>query len=151
MTTTTTDPLTNPTTRRAFEEELLYGEATDTVSALLESLGLTRSELAERLGVSKGRVSQILSGSENITLKTLASLGWALGIRFDLHPTPMESRVGTPSENDPPAPLWLKRLAPEWTPRVVRLPARPVPAPTLGSSLHAPPTGRALYPWEVAA
>lgn len=28
---------------RTFEEEYLYGEATDTVEALLESLGITRA------------------------------------------------------------------------------------------------------------
>ena len=33
---------------------------------------VTRSELARRLGVTPGRVSQILSGDENITLNTLA-------------------------------------------------------------------------------
>lgn len=104
--------LRNPQARRAFEEEYLFGEATDTVEALLESLGITRSELARRLGVTRGRVSQILSGGENLTLRTLGALGWALGIRFELAPTPMADRQGTPAAQDPPAPAWLSRMGP---------------------------------------
>jgi transcriptional regulator with XRE-family HTH domain len=107
--------LADPEIRRVYEEELLFGEATDTVAALVESLGLTQRELARRLGVSEGRVSQILSGKENLTLRSLASLGWALGMRFDLEPRPMVDRAGTPAADDPPAPAWLTRLRPEAT------------------------------------
>lgn len=103
--------LTDLEIRRAFEEELLYGEATDTIAGLLESLGLSQRELARRLGVSEGRVSQILSGSENLTLRTLAAVGWALGIRFELAPTAMAERDGTPAANDPAPPSWLERIA----------------------------------------
>ncbi len=101
-----------PEIRRAFEEELLVMEATDTVAGLLESLGLSQRELANRLGVSPGRVSQILSGAENLTLRSLGALGWALGIRFDLTPAPMGNRAGTPAIGDPPAPAWLGRMRP---------------------------------------
>jgi len=102
--------LQNPDVRRVFEEEVLVGEATDTVIGLLESLGLPRKELARRLGVSRGRVSQILSGEENLTLRSLGALGWALGMRFQLTPTPMADRRGTPATDDPPVPQWLSRM-----------------------------------------
>jgi transcriptional regulator with XRE-family HTH domain len=46
--------------------------------------GLTRAELAERMGVSPGRVSQILGGGENLTLRTLAALSTALDARLDV-------------------------------------------------------------------
>jgi transcriptional regulator with XRE-family HTH domain len=36
------------------------------------------------MGVSPGRVSQVLSGGENLTLRTLASLATALDARFEL-------------------------------------------------------------------
>lgn len=107
--------LADPGIRRVYEEELLFGEATDTVAALVESLGLTQRDLAGRLGVSEGRVSQILSGKENLTLRSLAALGWALGVQFDLDPRPMADRAGTPAVNDPTAPAWLGRLRPETT------------------------------------
>ena len=105
--------LADPEIRRVYEQELLFGEATDTVAALVESLALTQRELARRLGVSEGRVSQILSGKENLTLRSLADLGWALGVRFDLQPQRMAERAGTPARDDPPAPAWLTRLRPE--------------------------------------
>ena len=73
--------LADPEIRRAYEEELLFGEATDTVTALVESLGLTQRELARRLGVSEGRVSQILSGKANLTLRSRAGLGARRAVR----------------------------------------------------------------------
>jgi transcriptional regulator with XRE-family HTH domain len=102
--------LTDPEIRRVFEEELLVGEATGTVAALVEALGLTQRELAERLGVSEGRVSQILSGGTNLTLRSLAGLGWALGVEFKLHPQAMRDRRGTPATDDAPVPGWLHEL-----------------------------------------
>jgi len=45
--------------------------------------GISRADLAARMGVSPGRVSQILGGGENLTLRTLAALAAALDARFD--------------------------------------------------------------------
>ena len=104
------EALANPEVRRVFEEEVLFGEATETIAGLLESLGMSQRELARRLSLSEGRVSQILSGEDNLTLRTLAAIGWALGVRFELDATPMEDRAGTPAEDDPPAPAWLTQL-----------------------------------------
>lgn len=103
-------PLRRFQVRRAYEEELLFGNATVTIEALLKSVGLSRGQLADRLGVSPSRVSQILSGEENLTLRSLAALGWALGVRFELHPIPMTDRAGTPAADDLPPPAWLTRL-----------------------------------------
>lgn len=125
--------LDDPVVRRVFEEELLVGEATDTIAGLLESLQLTQKELASRLGVSAGRVSQILSGEENLTLRSLAALGWALGIRFDLAPVPMSDRSATPASSDPPAPAWIDRLR-----ATARLSYEPVSIPEMKSSSFRP-------------
>ncbi len=46
--------------------------------------GLTRADLAARMGVSLGRVSQILGGGEDLTLRTLAALSVALDARFNI-------------------------------------------------------------------
>lgn len=126
--TTLQQRLRDPAVRRTYEEELLFGEAHDTLVGLLESLGISRTELAERLGVSPARVSQILSGRENLRLRTLASLGWALGIRFELHPVPVADRAGTPAVADSPPPTWLQKLHP--TPEPKRRPVR-LPTPTV--------------------
>lgn len=107
------DYLNDPEARRTFEEEVLFSEARDTLVGLVESSGVSRSELAKRLGVSKGRVSQILGGGDNLTLRTIAAVGWALGVEFGLRPTAMKSRSGTPAADDPPAPEWLADMCAE--------------------------------------
>ena len=76
--------LENPDIRRAFEEELLLGQVRKGIGKRLEELNLPRRELAQRLRVSEGRISQMLSGGENLTLKSLAGLALALNARFDL-------------------------------------------------------------------
>jgi plasmid maintenance system antidote protein VapI len=76
--------LENPDVRRAFEEELLLGQVRKGIRKRLEELNLPRRELAQRLRVSEGRISQMLSGGENLTLKSLAGLALALNARFDL-------------------------------------------------------------------
>jgi transcriptional regulator with XRE-family HTH domain len=138
--------LRDPAIRRVFEEELLVGEATDTVAGLIESLGLTQKELARRLGVTPGRVSQILSGEENLTLRSLASLGWTLGVRFELGPVAMSDRAGTPAVNDPPVPAWLDRLRP-----TARVSYRPIAMPRLGRLGDNRPSLRVLKSGELQA
>jgi transcriptional regulator with XRE-family HTH domain len=133
------EALAKPEVRRSFEEEVLFGEATDTIAALLESMDISQRELAQRLSLTEGRISQILSGSENLTLRTLAAIGWALGVRFELDPTPMADRSGTPAEQDAPAPAWLaefKRPAALSLPDLVSgiltpLPSHPLLIPVL--------------------
>lgn len=68
------------------DEEMLalVTQLTNEVNWHMRERGLTRADLAARLGVSPGRVSQILSGGENLTMRTLAALSVALDARFDL-------------------------------------------------------------------
>jgi transcriptional regulator with XRE-family HTH domain len=71
------DPLEEEFTR-------LTVQVTDEITWQMRSLGLTRADLAARMGVSPGRVSQVLSGGENMTLRTLAGLAAAVGGRFEV-------------------------------------------------------------------
>ncbi len=68
------------------DEELvvLVTQLTNEINWYLRERGLTRADLAARMGVSPGRVSQILGGGENLTLRTLAALSTALDARFDV-------------------------------------------------------------------
>jgi transcriptional regulator with XRE-family HTH domain len=77
----------------AFEQELLLGSVTDVLNAVRHSLGVSQKELAQRLGLTEGRMSQILSGSSGLTLSTLAAFGWATGLRFELVPKPIEDET----------------------------------------------------------
>jgi plasmid maintenance system antidote protein VapI len=68
------------------DEEMLalVTQLTNEVNWHMRERGLTRADLAARMGVSPGRVSQILGGGENLTLRTLAALSAALDARFDI-------------------------------------------------------------------
>ncbi len=49
------------------------------IRSLMASEGICQSELARRMGVSPTQVTKILSGQENISLKTIAKVEAALG------------------------------------------------------------------------
>ncbi len=68
------------------DEEMyaLVTQLTNEITWLMKQRGLSRADLAARMGVSPGRVSQILGGGENLTLRTLAALSTALDARFDI-------------------------------------------------------------------
>jgi DNA-binding Xre family transcriptional regulator len=73
-------------TESQIEDELLalVTQLTNEINWHMRERGLTRADLAARMGVSPGRVSQILGGGENLTLRTLAALSTALDARFDI-------------------------------------------------------------------
>jgi DNA-binding Xre family transcriptional regulator len=56
----------------------------DEVSWYMTQHKVSRADLAQSMGVSPGRVSQILSGDENLTLRTLSSVCAALGADFEM-------------------------------------------------------------------
>jgi transcriptional regulator with XRE-family HTH domain len=62
----------------------LVTQLTNEITWYMRERGLTRADLAARMGVSPGRVSQILGGGENLTLRTLAAMSTALDARFDI-------------------------------------------------------------------
>jgi transcriptional regulator with XRE-family HTH domain len=57
---------------------------TDEVTWFMSEHKVARSDLAQSMGVSPGRVSQILSGDENLTLRTLSAVAAALGAEIEL-------------------------------------------------------------------
>lgn len=57
--------------------------ATDLVF-LLKHSGLSRSQLASKLDWKKSRVTKVLSGDENLTIKTITSVAECLGYGFDV-------------------------------------------------------------------
>ena len=76
--------------QRAMETQIddemlaLITQLTNEINWHMRERGLSRADLAARMGVSPGRVSQILGGGENLTLRTLAALSTALEARFDI-------------------------------------------------------------------
>jgi transcriptional regulator with XRE-family HTH domain len=68
------------------DEEMLalVTQLTNEINWHMRERGISRADLAARMGVSPGRVSQILGGGENLTLRTLAALSTALDARFGI-------------------------------------------------------------------
>lgn len=56
--------------------------ATTVIERAMQRADLSRSELAGTLGVPRSRVTKVLDGETNMTLKTLASFGLACGVRW---------------------------------------------------------------------
>jgi len=80
-------------TERQTEDEMLalVTQVTNEINWYMRERGLSRADLAARMGVSPGRVSQILGGGENLTLRTLAALSTALDAHFDLELSPLKA------------------------------------------------------------
>ena len=64
-------------------DELKAVDVAADLTLLLHQAGKSRAELARALGWSRARVTQVLSGKENLTVQTIASVTNALGYTFD--------------------------------------------------------------------
>ena len=69
---------------RLVRQEELILQVTEVMTEALENAGVTRAELARRLGRSPGFVSQVLGGGRNLTLRTLSDIAAALSLRPEL-------------------------------------------------------------------
>ena len=65
--------------RALAREELIYN-VTEDLLVLLEKLDVSKVMLARHLGKSRAYVSQLLSGSRNMTLGTLSDICFTLGV-----------------------------------------------------------------------
>jgi len=75
--------------------ELLVLGLNEQVVARMQAMGLRRSDIARRMGVSKAYITRILRGNPNLTLRTVAALSLALDTRpiVGLHPCRMDEFV----------------------------------------------------------
>jgi transcriptional regulator with XRE-family HTH domain len=78
--------LEDPKFARLMAQGDLIMEVTETLCELLEKEKISRKELADRLGKSKGFVSQLLNGGRNLTLRTVADILHVLGYKITLKP-----------------------------------------------------------------
>jgi len=78
--------LEDPEFARLMAQGDLIMEVTETLCELLEKEKLSRKELADRLGKTKGFVSQLLNGGRNLTLRTVADILHVLGYKVSLTP-----------------------------------------------------------------
>jgi transcriptional regulator with XRE-family HTH domain len=78
--------LEDPEFAKLMAQEDLIMEVTETLCELLEKEKISRKELADRLGKSKGFISQLLNGGRNLTLRTVADILHVLGYKVALTP-----------------------------------------------------------------
>jgi transcriptional regulator with XRE-family HTH domain len=80
------DDMNDPEFRKLLAQEELILGVTETICELLENEKVSRKELADRLGKSKGFISQLLNGGRNLTLRTVADILHVLGYKVVLAP-----------------------------------------------------------------
>ncbi len=61
------------------------------IVARMEERGMTQADLAREIGVSRARISQILRGNDNLTLKSIVAVAIGLDCRVDLQLKPARS------------------------------------------------------------
>lgn len=66
------------------EAELKTVDVAADLTLLLHHSGMSREDLANKLGWSPDRLSQVLSGQEAISVPTISAVAGALGYTFDL-------------------------------------------------------------------
>lgn len=74
----------DPEFRRYYAIEGLVTDASETIARLMAEQKITKAELARRLKKSRSWVTQMLSGTENLTVRTLAEAVYALGAEIRL-------------------------------------------------------------------
>ena len=95
MNTSIVNDMNDPEFRKLLSQEELILEVTETICDLLENEKISRKELADRLGKTKGFVSQLLNGGRNLTLRTVADILHVLGYKVSFVP----HKVGIQGEN----------------------------------------------------
>ncbi|WP_233080713.1 helix-turn-helix domain-containing protein [Rheinheimera soli] len=69
---------------RAYAREELVFNVTEDLLVFLEEINVSKAELARRLGKSKSYITQILSGSRNMTLGSFSDICFALGFKPEI-------------------------------------------------------------------
>ena len=81
-----------------YELEWLLLDIHEALWAAMQARGVSRSELAERLGTSRAYITKLLEGQENMTLKTLVRVANALEMKVSTKFIPRE-RAARPARN----------------------------------------------------
>jgi hypothetical protein len=74
---------------RLYQQERAIEYVTAMICSVMTAQGVTRAELAKRLGKVPGWVTQVLDGEKNKTIRTLSDLLWALGESLEFSHRPI--------------------------------------------------------------
>lgn len=107
----------DPIHMRLFQQERAIYEVTEVIESVMDERGVTRAQLADKLGKSKSWVTQLLDGEGNKTVRTVADVLAVLGCEFRVFAQPIKiSNCRKASAEITSDASWGE----EWTPRVVR-------------------------------
>jgi antitoxin component HigA of HigAB toxin-antitoxin module len=79
----------DPEHRRIYEQERLLVDATELIATVMKFKGMKRGDLAEKLGKSRAFITQVLRGNQNLTLKTIGDLLYAMNYRLAMRALPL--------------------------------------------------------------
>lgn len=96
----------SPEFRRLYAIEGLVTQAGEFIARLMREQKVNRAELARRLGKSRAYVTQMLSGSANLTVRTLAEVAYALGVEVKLEAVPVEAMRHQEARGAAGEPVW---------------------------------------------
>jgi transcriptional regulator with XRE-family HTH domain len=74
-----------------FAEERLIVDVAEKIWDAMQAAGVSKKDIADRLGRSKPFITQLLSGSRNMTLRSLADIAYSLGYRVQCSLKPENS------------------------------------------------------------
>jgi hypothetical protein len=77
--------------RREHERERLVLWTLDAIADQMMDAGMSKADVARKLETSRANVTQVLSGSRNATLGTVADFAWACGMRAVVKFEPLRS------------------------------------------------------------
>jgi plasmid maintenance system antidote protein VapI len=66
---------------------------TEDICRLMDEQGVSRAELARRLGTSRAYITKLLGGNANFTLETMTKVAMALGAAIHVHVAPQDATV----------------------------------------------------------
>jgi transcriptional regulator with XRE-family HTH domain len=66
-----------------YQLETVVIDLTEQICEIMEAKGISRADLARKLGKSRAWVTKVLRGDQNLTLKTVVDIFWELGYTID--------------------------------------------------------------------
>jgi antitoxin component HigA of HigAB toxin-antitoxin module len=82
--------VSDPRRMRLFQQERATYEVTELLEARMKELGVTRGDLAKRLGKTKGWVTELLDGNRDKTIRMIADAFAVLGDEYHSTCRPIE-------------------------------------------------------------
>ena len=94
MSETLTERLTNTEERmRLYQQERAILEVTELISQVMDEQNVNRSELARRIGKTKGYITQLLDGRTNMTVRTISDIFTTLNRALHFQEGPLDATV----------------------------------------------------------